>query len=191
MELKWILQVVGVLLGFLYLYLEYKADIRLWVVSLIMPLVHGCLYFNAGLYADAGMQAYYVLAAVYGWVRWRWAKVPSGQSKPISNMPLRSVPVLLACLAAVYALLVWFLLTQTNSTVPYWDALTTALSIIALYMLSEKWVEQWLVWLLTDAITVGLYIYKEIPLTAGLYGVYCVMALAGYFRWKKMADTGK
>ena len=71
MELKLLLQIVGIVLGLLYLWLEYRADIRLWIVGLIMPCVHGTLYFTAGLYADSAMQLYYILAGLYGWVIWR------------------------------------------------------------------------------------------------------------------------
>ena len=77
----------------------------------------------------------------------------------------------------------------TDSTVPFWDSMTTALCIVAYWMLSRKFVEQWLVWLAVDAITVGLYIYKDIPLTAGLYALYCILAIAGYRRWRKMIRT--
>ena len=131
MDWKLVLQIAGVVLGLLYLWLEYRADIRLWVVGLIMPLVHGALYYKAGLYADCSMQAYYVLAGLYGWI-----------------------------------------------------AMTTAGSIVAMWMLSRKYVEQWLVWLAVDLVTVGLYLYKGIPLTAGLYALYSALAVAGYLRWK-------
>ncbi|MBQ2032984.1 MAG: nicotinamide mononucleotide transporter, partial [Alistipes sp.] len=70
MEWKLILQVVGVALGLLYLYLEYKANIWLWVVGIIMPIVHGALYFKSGLYADCAMQVYYILAGLYGLAVW-------------------------------------------------------------------------------------------------------------------------
>ena len=187
MDIKWILQLAGVALGLLYLYLEYKANIWLWAVSMVMPIVHGYLYFTAGLYADSGMQVYYVVAAVYGWSRWRAGKRMDGDSKPITHTPVRRLPMLVAVFALAYALLAWILVTFTPSTVPYWDALTTALCVIGLWMLSEKWVEEWLVWLLADILTVGLYIYKGIPVTAGLYAVYSAMAVAGYLHWKKMA----
>ena len=78
----------------------------------------------------------------------------------------------------------WVLVTFTNSTVPFWDAMTTAGSIVARWMLSRKYVEQWLVWLAVDLVTVGLYLYKGIPLTAGLYALYSALAVAGYLRWK-------
>ena len=67
MDWKLLLQIAGTALGLLYLWLEYRADIRLWIVGLVMPVVHGVLYYKAGLYADCSMQAYYVLAGLYGW----------------------------------------------------------------------------------------------------------------------------
>jgi nicotinamide mononucleotide transporter len=63
--------------------------------------------------------------------------------------------------------------------------MSTALSIVAMWMLSRKLVEQWLIWLVVDMISVGLYLYKGIPLTAGLYTIYSILAIAGYLRWKK------
>ncbi len=188
MDLKLILQIVGVVLGLLYLWLEYKANIWLWVVGLIMPIVHGTLYFQSGLYADFSMQLYYIAAGVYGLIVWRrGAKKTENRSElKITSTPL-AVWVAIAGLyvllhAAIYLILVNF----TDSSVPFWDSLTTALCIVAYWMLSRKYVEQWLVWLAVDVVTVGLYIYKDIPLTAGLYALYSTMAVAGYLRWRKM-----
>ena len=89
----------------------------------------------------------------------------------------------LAAHGALYLLLARF----TDSTVPFWDSLTTALSIVAMWMLSRKYVEQWLVWLAADLVTVGLYLYKEIPWTAALYALYSALAVAGYLRWRRQA----
>lgn len=201
MELKDILQIVGIALGLLYLWLEYRADIRLWIVGLVMPMVHGVLYYKSGLYADCSMQLYYVAAGLYGWWVWRHRETKNqkpeidnalkrGETAPITHTPVRIVPVLIAAGAAaqagIYALLVHF----TNSTVPFWDSLTTAMSIVAMWMLSRKLVEQWLVWLVVDLITIGLYFYKELPFTAGLYALYSALAVAGYLRWRRQARCG-
>lgn len=189
MELKLALQIVGVVLGLLYLYLEYRADIRLWIVGLIMPLVHGALYYNAGLYADFSMQLYYILAGLYGWIVWRNApRHKSGQTQ-IRHTPLRIVPALIAVYAVAHVGIYFLLAHFTNSTVPVWDSLTTALCIVAMWMLSRKYVEQWLVWLVVDVVTVGLYLYKDIPLTGGLYALYSALAIAGYLRWRKQAQS--
>lgn len=191
MELKLILQIVGVVLGLLYLWLEYKANIWLWVVGIIMPLVHGTLYFRSGLYADFSMQLYYVLAGVYGLIVWsRGAKDKSKEKNKkelkIASTPLAVWVAIVGMYLALHAAIYLFLVHFTDSTVPFWDSLTTALCIVAYWMLSRKYVEQWLVWLIVDVVTVGLYLYKDIPLTAGLYALYSAMAVAGYMRWRRM-----
>lgn len=183
MELKLILQIVGFSLGLLYLWLEYRANIYLWLVGLMMPLVHGILYFQSGLYADCAMNGYYLLAGLYGWLVWHHASKGKVGSQ-ISHTPLGRWPVIVLSYAAVHVLIYWVLITFTNSTVPFWDSLTTALSVVAMWMLSRKYVEQWLVWLVVDVITVGLYLYKNIPITASLYLIYTMMAIAGYLRWR-------
>jgi nicotinamide mononucleotide transporter len=183
MDWKLALQIIGVCLGLLYLLLEYRASIYLWVVGLVMPVVHGVLYYQSGLYADMGMNAYYVVAGLYGWLVWHNRPRKSGISFPITRTPARLVVPLVGIAAVAFVAIWWVLTRYTDSTVPVWDALTTALSVVAMWMLSRKYVEQWLVWLVVDMISCGLYIYKGIPFTAGLYGLYSVLAVAGYFRW--------
>ena len=195
MDWKLILQISGVLLGLTYLWLEYRADIRLWIVGLVMPVVHGALYFKAGLYADCSMQVYYVLAGLYGWAVWHRARrrtAPEAAKKApatIVHTPLGQIPGLVAVYVVAHAAIYLLLVRFTNSTVPFWDAGTTAASIVAMWMLSRKQVEQWLVWLAVDVVTVGLYFYKGIPLTAGLYALYSALAIAGYIRWRKQATS--
>ena len=189
MDWKLLLQLIGTALGLLYLWLEYRADIRLWIVGLIMPVVHGMLYFKAGLYADCSMQVYYVLAGIYGWIVWRRIPKKEEPSRGIGRVPLRMLPALAALYAALHGA-IWFVLARfTDSTVPFWDAMTTALCIVAYWMLSRKWIEQWLVWLAVDLLTVGLYLYKGIPITAGLYALYSALAVAGYLRWRRQAEA--
>ena len=189
MELKLILQIVGVVLGLLYLWLEYRADIRLWIVGLAMPVVHGVLYYKSGLYADFAMQTIYIAAGLYGLTAWsrRSKEHPQKPAVAIGHTPLTAWAAAAAAYAVLHAAIYWVLVHFTDSSVPFWDAMTTALCIVAYWMLSRKYVEQWLVWLAVDAITVGLYIFKGIPLTASLYALYCVLAVAGYMRWQKLA----
>lgn len=186
MDWKLILQIAGVCLGLLYLLLEYRASIWLWVVGIIMPLVHGVLYYTSGLYADMAMNVYYVLAGVYGWMVWSNRPKKSKKAFPVSHTPAKLILPLAVVCAAVFCAISFVLVRWTDSTVPYWDAATTAMSVVAMWMLSRKYVEQWLVWLVADIISCGLYIYKGIPFTAGLYGLYTVLAVAGYIRWLRM-----
>ena len=186
MELKLLLQIVGTLLGLLYLWLEYKANIWVWIVGAIMPLVHGVLYLTSGIYADAAMQLYYVAAGIYGLVVWR--RAPKRKDDGIIKHTPRGWILNLVAVYAVLHVAIYFFLTEfTDSRVPVFDSMSTALSIVAMWMLSRKLVEQWLVWLVVDMISVCLYIYKGIPITAALYTLYCILAFVGYMRWRRVA----
>ena len=193
------IDLAGLVLGLIYLWLEFKASIWLWLVSVIMPIVHGYLYLARGLYADFGMEVYYVLAAIYGYTMWRWSRRHTQKNNvetqnhgsssegelPITHFPLRRVlPVTLVGLA-LWGIIYWVLITWTDSSVPVCDSFTTALSMVALWALAQKYAEQWLLWLVVDAVCAVLYIYKQIPFTAGLYAFYTVMAILGYRQWLK------
>lgn len=186
MELKLLLQIIGTLLGLLYLWLEYKANIWVWIIGAIMPLVHGILYLTSGIYADAAMQLYYVAAGIYGLVVWRRAPKTKDDGI-IKHTPRGWIVRLVAVYVLLHVAIYLFLAECTDSRVPLFDSMSTALSIVAMWMLSRKLVEQWLVWLVVDMISVGLYIYKGIPITAALYTLYCVLAVVGYMRWRRVA----
>ena len=199
-DFTWVkaIDMAGLVLGLIYLWLEFKASIWLWLVSVIMPIVHGYLYWERGLYADFGMEVYYVLAAIYGYAMWRWSRARTVETqnlaspeaeRPITRFPLRRVlPVVIIGLA-LWAVIYWVLITWTDSSVPLCDSFTTALSMVALWALAQKYAEQWLLWLVVDAVCTVLYIYKQIPFTACLYAFYTVMAVLGYRNWLKKIPT--
>ena len=192
MTLDWslILQCVGTALGLLYLWLEYKANIWLWVVGAIMPVVHGVLYLQSGIYADAAMQLYYVVAGIYGLAVWKRRPRKSDDGK-IRHTPKGWVVPLVAVYTLLHVAIYFVLVEFTDSRVPVLDSMSTSLCIVAMWMLSRKLVEQWLVWLVVDMISVGLYLYKGIPITSGLYMLYCILAIAGYLRWRRQAREAK
>lgn len=183
------LDIVTTVLGLIYIWLEYKASIALWLVGIIMPAMDVWLYWTHGLYGDAGMAVYYTVAAIYGYAVWKFGR-KKGQ-KDNEEMPVthfkRSLilPVTLFFFAA-WALTWWVLVTYTNSTVPVTDAFTNALSFVGLWALSRKYIEQWLFWIAVDAVCAYLYIGKGIPFKASLYALYVVIAVMGYFKWKRI-----
>lgn len=177
------------LLGLLYIWLEYRAHIALWVVSVVMPALDIWLYWSHGLYGDAGMAMYYTLAAIYGFAVWKFGLRSGGKERKaveISRFPLRKILPSVLVFAAVWAVTYWVLVTYTNSSVPVADSFTNALSIIALWALSRKYAEQWLLWIVVDAVCCTLYVIKGIPFKAGLYGLYIIIAIAGYRRWLRL-----
>ena len=186
MDIKLILQIAGVALGLLYLWLEYKANIWLWIVGILMPCVHCVLYYQKGIYADCAMQAYYIIAGLYGLTIWLLGRKNTKKPLRITHTPRSLVLYLLAIYVLLHIIIYLVLVLFTDSTVPFWDSMTTAMSMIAMWLLSRKYIEQWLVWLVVDVITAGLYLYKGIPLTAGLYTLYTTLAFVGYMRWRRV-----
>ena len=183
------LDITATIVGLVYIWLEYKASIYLWIVGIIMPLIDIFLYYEAGLYADFGMAIYYALAATYGYVVWKFGKRNNQGTKeelPITHFKQSQIlPAILAFLVIwliIYEILVLF----TNSDVPITDSFANALSFIGLWALARKYLEQWIIWIIVDIVLSALYIYKGIPFKAGLYALYVIIAIAGYHKWKKM-----
>lgn len=183
------IELFGSLVGIVYLWLEYKASIYLWLVSIIMPAIYVIVYFQAGLYADFGIQIYYIAAAIYGGCFWIWGKRKkhtASDELPIIHTPAYCYLPLCLTFAGAFAGIAWILINFTDSDVPWLDSFTTALSIIGMWMLARKHVEQWLVWIVVDVVCCGLYIYKELYFTSALYGLYAIIAIFGYCKWKKL-----
>ena len=199
------LDIVTTVLGLAYILLEYRASVWMWAVGFAMQTLGIVLYYQKGLYADCGMEFYYLAVTVYGW--WRWVKVapslPKGEgsltednsanqssrlekSQGIVHFPRRLVLPWLVIIALVWAVIYWLLVTFTNSNVPLADSFTTALSIIGIWALAHKYLEQWLIWIAVDVVTCALYFYKDIPFKASLYALYVIIAVFGYFRWRRM-----
>ena len=183
------LDITATIVGLVYIWLEYKASIYLWIVGIIMPLIDIFLYYEAGLYADFGMAIYYALAATYCYVVWKFGKRNNQGTKeelPITHFKQSQIlPAILAFLVIwliIYEILVLF----TNSDVPITDSFANALSFIGLWALARKYLEQWIIWIIVDIVLSALYIYKGIPFKAGLYALYVIIAIAGYHKWKKM-----
>lgn len=184
------IELLGTIVGLLYLWLEYRASIYLWVASVVMPAIYLVIYYDAGLYADFGINIYYLIIAIYGWAAWRYGfsigRGSEGRELPISHTPARRWLPLAAITSIVFVAIAWVLINLTDSTVPYADAFTTALSVVGMWMLARKYIEQWWVWLVVDVASVALYIYKDLHFTAALYALYAVVAIFGYRKWKKL-----
>lgn len=185
------LDITTTVLGLAYILLEYKASIWMWAVGAIMQLLGIVLYYQKGVYADCGMEFYYLAMTAYGW--WRWKTLPQKGSKegttPITHVPLRLALIWGAIFLLLWGLIWWLLVTYTDSTVPVADAFTTALSLIGIWALAHKYLEQWFVWIAVDVVTCVLYFHKDIPFKASLYGLYVIIAIFGYLRWRRMMEN--
>jgi nicotinamide mononucleotide transporter len=179
------LDIVTTVLGLAYILLEYRASVWMWGVGFLMQALGIVLYYEKGLYADCGMEFYYLSMTVYGW--WRWIRgSATKQALPITHFPKRLVLPWIVLMATVWAVIYWLLVTYTNSNVPLADSFTTALSIVGIWALAHKYLEQWFIWIAVDIVTSALYFYKDIPFKASLYALYVIIAIFGYQKWRKM-----
>lgn len=185
------IEILGTIVGIIYLWQEYHASINLWLTSIIMPTIYLYVYYSAGLYADFGINIYYLVIALYGWLAWRYnfsltEKTESEKELYISHIKKSHIPRLAVLFLALWLIIARLLMEFTDSTVPISDAFTTSLSIVGMYMLARKYVEQWFVWMIVDIASSALYLYKGLYFTAVLYFVYAIIAIFGYRKWKKM-----
>lgn len=159
-----------------------------WPVGLIAICINLVLYWRVGLYGDVGLHVLYLVMTFYGWYQWLYG---SARHTPIviSHVPLKTA-ILLSILGVAGIFLVHLgLLDWTNSKVPYWDAVTTVLSVIAQWMICKKYIENWIVWFVADGMYVGLYAYKGLPAHTIEMSVYVLAAVVGYVLWYRKLST--
>lgn len=188
--IKWLsenyLELLGAALGIVYIFFSIRQSILTWPVGLLTSILYVWVFFSSKLYADMGLQLYYVFISIYGW--YEWLKGKSGDRTnglKISRLSAR-LGVTLAIASTLIFLAIWVVLSRfTDSPVPMADALVTGLSIVATWMLARKILEHWLVWIFVDAFSIGLFLYKDLIPTVILFVVYTVMAFDGYLEWKK------
>lgn len=191
MDITRILEIFGFIVGLAYLWWEYHADVRVWIASVIMPAISLWIYFSKGIYADFAINIYYLVIAIYGYIAWKRGFGDKKDKKPraITHTP-PSVWAGVAATAAVLWLVLYFVLSRyTDSTIPRIDAFTTSLSIVAMWMLARKYAQQWLVWLVVDIVSTGLYLYKGLIFYPILYAAYSVIAILGYRKWLRLMKS--
>jgi nicotinamide mononucleotide transporter len=167
----------------------------LWVVGFISSAFYVYIFFHAKFYADMGLNVYYLLAGIYGWLV--WSRKPPVETLHATSLPaatplpsiVRLKPLMALALLGVsgvlFAGIAFVLKNYTDSPVPFGDALTTALSIIATWMLAHKIIEQWWVWLFVNTLSAALYVWRGLYPTAFLFCCYAVASIIGYYAWKK------
>ena len=178
-------EIAGSVLSTIYLYLSVKQKAGLWIFGFLCSALYTVVFFESKFYADMTLQVYYMRVSVFGWLSWR-----AGETQPEKVLPVKRTRFKSALIITAIALILFFvyrfiLLNYTDSPLPNADSLTTALSIVATWMLARKMIEHWLLWVFIDALSAGLYFYKGLYPTAVLFVVYTVMAIVGYYQWKK------
>lgn len=180
------IELLATIFGLLYILLSIKQNIWCWPAGLITSALYVYVFFVSKFYADMSLQVYYVLVSIYGWYHWRYGSKSKKQDDlKIIRTNLKTGLILLLVTVVLFIFIAYILINFTDSTIPYWDAFTTAASFVATWMLARKMIEHWLIWVVVDSVSLGLYIYKGLYPTVILFAVYTLLALLGYFEWKK------
>jgi len=180
------IEVLGSVFGLLYILLSIKQNIWCWPIGFITSALYIYVFFVTKFYADMGLQVYYLIVSLYGWYHWMFGSKSRKQDDlKISKTKIKLGIRLFVINAILFVFIAFILVNYTDSEVPYWDAFTTAASFVATWMLARKIIEHWIVWIIVDSVSLGLYIYKGLYPTVILFTVYTGLAILGFIEWKK------
>ena len=182
-------EIVGVVTGILGVWLTTRQKIWCWPVGLISVVAFIVVFFRAKLYAAMGLQFVYVGLALYGWYHWLHGGSGHGLLR-VSRVPRHVALALAAAGAALTATLGTWLDLRTDQALPYADAFATSFSLAAQWMQAQKYLENWVVWIVVDLVYVYMLRTRSLDLTAVLYAVYLVLALMGIRSWRKSMAAG-
>lgn len=179
------LEKVAVACGLANIYLTVRQNIWCWPVGVVMVTLYIYIFFEARLYSDAGLNVFFLVMQFYGW--YQWTRGPVEHARSLSAVTRLSpkgwwwtAGGVLAGTAALGTVMHRF----TNAALPYPDAFTTMLSVIAQFLLTRKILENWTLWIIADIVYLGVYTSKALYWTAGLYVVFLILSIRGYREWK-------
>ncbi|WP_165699380.1 nicotinamide riboside transporter PnuC [Hymenobacter jejuensis] len=178
------LEWVAVLTGLACVWLAAKESIWNFPVAIFSCALFVVVYHRVHLYADQGLQVFFIAMSVYGWYEWLYGGARKTEL-PVSRTRLVEWAWLVLVAVGFTVAYGYYLHHYTDDSVPYWDSFTTAGSLVAQYQLTRKRLENWLLWIMVDVIYVPILWYKHLYSVSGLYAVYLVLAIYGYFEWRK------
>jgi nicotinamide mononucleotide transporter len=170
-------------------WLSVRQNILSWPTAIVNVVLYAVVFYQAKLYADMGLQVIYAALSVYGWYEWLYGG--AGRTELHVTRTSARLAALLALIALSGSALLGTLLRHTtDAALPYMDSFLSSTSLVAQWMMTRKKLENWLVWIAVDVLYVGMFIFKGLYLTAGLYAVFLALAVRGYLDWRRsMAET--
>jgi len=189
-DVTWIIdhyfELIAAAIGFVAIFLQIRQHVWYWPVSIVMVVMYIFIYIDARLYADMSLQFYYLAVSFYGWYLWVFGIQVQDQKEKIvvTRTSASLLTWLLIISILLFFLIGWILDAFTNSDLPYWDSFTTSLSFVATWMLARKKIENWIVWIVVDAVSSGIYFYKGLYPTMVLFVFLTILAAVGYRKWQ-------
>ncbi|PLX06943.1 MAG: nicotinamide riboside transporter PnuC [Marinilabiliales bacterium] len=185
---NWV-ELAAAILGLIGITLQIKQNSLYWLTSIIMVSLYIYVFFVSGFYADMSFQFYYLVVSIYGWYFWLTVKDKQQKSEIRTSRLNKNQWIYSILVSSAFYILIYLILYKfTDSEVAIGDAFTTSLSFVATWLLARRILENWLFWIVIDAVSTGLYIYKGLYPTAILFTVLTILAVVGYIKWKKSLD---
>lgn len=180
-------EAVAVVFAIAYLLLAVKENILCWLFALLSTAIYTILFWDVSLLMESALNVYYMAMAVYGWQQWTRGGSNGGDEPHalgIQSLSIRQHVMVIAAIA-ILSLVSGYLLGEHSSAAwPYVDSFTTWASVITTYLVTRKYLENWLYWIVIDTVSIPLYIDRGLNLTALLFVAYVVIAVIGYFKWR-------
>ena len=184
------LEIIAVICGLANIYLTVKQNIWCWPVGAVMVSLYIYIFFNAKLYSDAGLNVFFLVMQFYGWYQWTRGPVVHATSlSAVKRLGTRGWSWTTAGVLAGTATLGTVMHRYTDAALPYPDAFTTLLSVIAQFLMTKKYLENWTLWIIADLVYIGVYSVKSLYWTAGLYVVFLALCVQGYREWRTARTT--
>lgn len=180
------LEIIAFVLALTMVVMNMRVNPVAWPLACLSSLLYFALFWNSRLYGDASLQIFFAVVALWGWWQWLRGTQADGHALQVRSLPARGRWWLLAALAAAWPATGLFLKTFTDTDVPWWDAFPTAASVIGQWLLGRKYLENWLVWIVVNIVSVGLFAYKGLWLTTLLYSLFIAMSFIGWRAWQRM-----
>lgn len=155
-----------------------------WPLAIISSLMYFALFWRSKLYGDSVLQLFFVVVAFWGWFQWLRGHRADGSSLQVARLTRRGLALTITACALLWPATGWFLKAYTDTDVPWWDAFPTAVSLVGQFLLGRKYIENWGVWIVVNAVSVGLFAFKGLWLTVGLYLVFIGLSFVGWRAWR-------
>ncbi|NWK97635.1 aminotransferase [Sphingobium lactosutens] len=179
------LEIIAVAVSFLGIWLTAKRKMLCWPVNLLACALYFRIFLDVRLYADMVLQALFGIAIFYGWILWARGKEDEGDIV-VQRLPVVRAAAGLAAGAIGAVTIGWFTSRFTSAALPWMDAALSSFSLVAQYWTARRHAASWLLWIMVDIFYVGMFAFKELWLTAGLYGAMILLAVQGYRRWQQV-----
>ncbi len=179
------LETVGFVLAVWMVFGNIFEKLWAWPLAIVSSLLYFGLFWRSKLYGDASLQIFFAVLAGWGWWQWWSGVTPEGATLQVVSLNRRQAWRVAGACAVLWPLTAFFLLTFTDSDVPWWDAFPTAVSLVAQYLLARKYLENWILWTIVNVVSIGLYVYKGLWLTVLLYSLFIALSVAGWRTWRQ------